>query len=127
MLDKILEKLEKVKKIGHSYRACCPVHQDRSPSMTITQKDDRILMHCFSCGAKGLDVVNAIGLPASVLFQDEWQRPQGLTPKQKEQLLQDRFVLAMEEQAKTYEDFKRVRLARERSKYLESLHDSLSQ
>lgn len=121
MIDEILSKLDKVKKFGKSYRACCPVHNDKSPSMTITEKDDRVLMHCFSCGAKGLDVVHAIGLPASVLFKDEWQRPQGLTPTQKDQLLQDKFVIEMADQAKTYADFKRVRLARERSKYLESI------
>lgn len=124
MIDEILSKLDKVKKFGKSYRACCPVHNDKSPSMTITEKDDRVLMHCFSCGAKGIDVVQAIGLPASVLFRDEWQRPAGLTPRQKDELLQDKFVIEMADQAKTYADFKRVRLARERIKQLEAIKNA---
>ena len=64
----ILERLDQVRKSSNGYTACCPVHGDRNPSMSVTQKDDVILCHCFSCGANGVDVVAAIGLKPEVLF-----------------------------------------------------------
>lgn len=121
VIDDILPHLNKVRKSGKGYAACCPVHGDRSPSMSITEKDGKVLAHCFACGASGSDLVEALGLPMSVLFEDEWQRPEGLTPRQKDELLQDKFVIEMADQAKTYADYKRVKLARERIKQLEAI------
>lgn len=76
MLDisKILERLDKVRKSGKGYMACCPVHQDNSPSMSITEKDDIILIHCHACGANGVDVVSALGLKPDVLFDKPFER-----------------------------------------------------
>lgn len=126
MIDDILPHLNKVRKSGKGYTACCPVHGDRSPSMSITEKGGKVLAHCFACGASGSDLVEALGFPMSVLFETEWQRPQGLTPKQRDEMLQDRFVIEMADQAKTYADYKRVKLARERLAYLEQLQDIIS-
>ena len=67
MLHEILERLDKVKKFGGKYLACCPVHNDRNPSMSVTEKDNKVLIYCHACGASGLDVV----LPAS---SDDTQR-----------------------------------------------------
>ena len=33
---------------GRSWIARCPAHDDRTPSLSITQGDDRVLVHCFS-------------------------------------------------------------------------------
>lgn len=72
MLDEILDKLHKVKAAGkNSWKACCPVHNDRSPSMYVRDAGDTILMHCFSCQANGLDVVKALGLPVKALFKGD--------------------------------------------------------
>ena len=70
-MEQILQRLEKVRKSGDGYLACCPVHDDRSPSMTIKDVGDKILMYCFSCGAKGDEIIKALGLPTSVIFKDE--------------------------------------------------------
>jgi hypothetical protein len=45
-----------------SFLARCPAHDDRSPSLSINEKDDgRVLIHCHSgCGAQS--VLDAIGL-----------------------------------------------------------------
>lgn len=32
---------------GH-WTACCPAHDDRSPSLSITDGRERLLLHCFS-------------------------------------------------------------------------------
>jgi hypothetical protein len=71
MIDQLLSKLEKVKSAGASkWVACCPVHGDKNPSLTITDDGSRILCHCFACGANGKDVAESVGLPLSVLFAD---------------------------------------------------------
>ena len=65
-------KLEKVRKATHredEWYACCPCHDDKHPSLCITEKDDKILMHCFACGANGLDVSEAISVNAHELFK----------------------------------------------------------
>lgn len=76
MLDisKILERLDKVRKTPNGYTACCPVHGDNNPSMSITQKDQVILCYCHACGASGVDVVAAIGLKTEVLFDKPFER-----------------------------------------------------
>ena len=73
MVEEILSKLEKVKSTGtRKWTACCPVHGDRSPSMSIKEESDgKVLCYCFACGAKGVDVVNALGLRVSALFGEE--------------------------------------------------------
>lgn len=63
MIEDILSRLEKVRKTGaHNWIACCPAHEDRSPSMTIrAEHDGRILVKCFS-GCEFEEIVNAVGL-----------------------------------------------------------------
>lgn len=69
-LDNLLSRLEKVKKQGSGFVACCPAHQDKSPSMSITEADDgRVLIHCFA-GCSTADVLAAIGLEMKDLFPD---------------------------------------------------------
>ena len=71
MLDVILERLDKVKKQGNQYYAKCPVHMGSKQNLGITEKDGKIIMHCFACNAKGVEVCDAIGLPVHVLFKDD--------------------------------------------------------
>lgn len=123
MLDDILPRLEKVKKKGQEWVACCPVHNDRNPSMYLRETSDRVLIHCFSCGAKGLDVVKALDLPMSVLFKDI---KRGSIPKQVIELArEDVFFIDLYDQKKargeriTVNELRRYRLAKERSKLLD--------
>ena len=60
--DTLLSRLEKVKRTGPgSWLACCPAHEDRSPSLSVAERDDRVLLHCFA-GCSALDVLGAVGL-----------------------------------------------------------------
>jgi hypothetical protein len=89
MIEDILGHLEKVKRLaGGRYQACCPVHGDKNPSMSLTEKDGKVLIHCFACGAKGIDVVRELGLPASVLFADQLNRTQ-VSGYQKKKILEE--------------------------------------
>ena len=40
-----------VKKMGSSYKACCPFHQEKTPSFVINA--NKGFYHCFGCGASG--------------------------------------------------------------------------
>lgn len=120
MIENFIERLEKVRKSGKGYVACCPVHKDRNPSMTITEKDGKVLCYCFSCGANGKQVTEAIGLPYAALFSEPFIKT-GISSKDRENLEMDRLVLAVAEKNEptSYSDFKRLRLARERVSGLE--------
>lgn len=68
-----------LKKAGKDYQACCPFHNEKSPSFTVSQ--DKQFYHCFGCGAHGnaisfmmeyekLEFVDAIEELASLLNLD---------------------------------------------------------
>ncbi|MBL4865092.1 MAG: DNA primase [Pseudomonadales bacterium] len=44
-----------LKKSGKNYSACCPFHQEKTPSFTVSP--DKQFFYCFGCGANG----NAVG------------------------------------------------------------------
>ena len=61
-LDNLLSRLHKVRKNGKDFMACCPSHDDKSPSLTIAEKEDgRILLHCFA-GCSADEVLCAVGM-----------------------------------------------------------------
>jgi DNA primase len=56
----------KLRRAGNEWKACCPFHEDRSPSFTIFNGGVRF--HCFGCGASGdvmdyLQRLHGVGLP----------------------------------------------------------------
>ena len=69
-LDKVLSRLEKVKsRGGGQYNALCPCHDEKTPSLGVKEVEpDKLIIHCFGCGAGGLDVVAALGLDIADLF-----------------------------------------------------------
>jgi hypothetical protein len=67
----LLDRLQGVRQTGPGrWLAKCPAHEDRSPSLSLRELDDGIvLVKCFAgCGAA--DVVGAVGLGLSDLFPD---------------------------------------------------------
>lgn len=71
-IDSLISRLEKVKSTGQGrWVACCPAHQDKTPSLAIREAEDgRILLHCFS-GCSVDAVVSAIGIELSDLFPED--------------------------------------------------------
>lgn len=68
-IETFLSKLHKVKKRGHGqWMALCPVHNEKTPSLSIKDDNGTILIHCFGCGAGGVDVCGAVGVEPSELF-----------------------------------------------------------
>lgn len=85
-LSTFLSLLQKVRKNGKDYVACCPSHQDKSPSLTIAERDDgRILIHCFA-GCSADEVMGAVGLelkdlmPENVGFHRKRPDPRPFNP-----------------------------------------------
>lgn len=61
----ILSALEryKLRRTGQGkFQACCPAHEDRSPSLSIKEEaDGKILLYCFA-GCTTQDIVDSLGL-----------------------------------------------------------------
>ena len=66
----LLDRLDRVVAKGADrWMACCPAHEDGSPSLSIQRTGDRVLVHCFAgCGTA--EVVEAVGLSLSDLFDE---------------------------------------------------------
>ncbi len=50
-LSALIGKTVKVTRAGREHKACCPFHNEKSPSFTIN--DEKGFYHCFGCGAHG--------------------------------------------------------------------------
>lgn len=66
-IELLLSRLDKVRQTGPSWMACCPAHEDRSPSLRIRQAEDRILLYCLA-GCHAEDVIAAVGLTWADLY-----------------------------------------------------------
>lgn len=53
-IEKLEEKYSiKFKKLGKNYFALCPMHNERTPSFSVYEKNDEVYYYCFGCQAKG--------------------------------------------------------------------------
>lgn len=68
-LDKVLSCLDKVKPAGaNKWKACCPAHDDKSPSLAITETSKgTVLLKCWT-GCTTQSILTAIGLEFRDLF-----------------------------------------------------------
>jgi hypothetical protein len=70
-IGEILNKLHNVKKLkDDEFTACCPAHisqQKNHQNLTVTQKDDNILIHCFA-GCTPESIVSTLGFEMADLF-----------------------------------------------------------
>ncbi len=63
-LVQLVQEQVPLKKAGAEYAACCPFHDEKTPSFTVSPT--KHFYHCFGCGAHGdqIDwVVNYLGVP----------------------------------------------------------------
>ena len=67
-MSDLLSRLKNVSKASGGWKACCPAHNDRSPSLSITEgSDGRILIKCHA-GCTAQQVVAAMNLTMADLF-----------------------------------------------------------
>jgi DNA primase len=64
LLSAVIAPSVKLTKAGREWKACCPFHNEKTPSFTIN--DEKHFYHCFGCGAHGDAIrflTDARGLP----------------------------------------------------------------
>lgn len=67
VINDVLAKLSKVKKKRDGYTALCPSHDDKSPSFSIREAGDKILVKCFS-GCSPEQICSSLGIELKDLF-----------------------------------------------------------
>jgi hypothetical protein len=81
-IDNLLSRLEKVKQTtSDQFVACCPAHDDKSPSLSIRAlPDGKILLHCFAnCSID--NVLGSIGLSLEDLFPENYEQSKPIKRK----------------------------------------------
>ncbi len=119
-IDLLLPRLDKVKPAGAGkWKACCPAHSDRDPSLSIAEAENgKILLHCWA-GCEVRDILAAIGLGFADLFPSDGQRQQRRGPSRRA-VEQERLIvtIARAHQAKGVpleaHDLERLELAYQR-------------
>ncbi len=66
-LSEVISRRIKITRAGREYKACCPFHNEKTPSFTIN--DDKQFYHCFGCGAHG-DVIKFVTEHDNIGFMD---------------------------------------------------------
>lgn len=69
--EQFIGRMEKVRQTGPArWQACCPAHEDKHPSLGVSEGDDgRVLVKCFAgCGIEA--IVSAVGLTVSDLMPE---------------------------------------------------------
>jgi hypothetical protein len=68
-IEKILDRLRGARRYDGSWKALCPAHEDREPSLSVTEVGDgRALLKCFA-GCATEDIVAELGLEMKDLFE----------------------------------------------------------
>ena len=66
-LSAVIGRTTRLTKAGHEFKACCPFHNEKSPSFTVN--DAKGFYHCFGCGAHG-DVIRWMTDQRGLSFMD---------------------------------------------------------
>src|SRR5947199_9452163 len=78
-LDNVLAHLKGVRPSLRGWRACCPAHADRKPSLSIgLGEQGQVLLKCFA-GCSHERIVEAMGLTMTDLFPEETPALDGQT------------------------------------------------
>jgi len=67
----VVDHFDKVRETGKdSWVACCPAHDDKSPSLSIRDTSDKILIHCFA-GCDINTILGNVGLEVADIFHTQ--------------------------------------------------------
>ncbi|MFM2302318.1 MAG: hypothetical protein RLZZ84_2054 [Pseudomonadota bacterium] len=66
-LSSVIGRTTRLTKAGHEFKACCPFHNEKSPSFTVN--DQKGFYHCFGCSAHG-DVIRWMTDQRGMEFMD---------------------------------------------------------
>jgi putative DNA primase/helicase len=68
--ENFLAKLRGVRREGSAWKALCPAHADKNPSLSIRQTDGKTLIHCYA-GCSSESVLAALGIEVRDLFEND--------------------------------------------------------
>ncbi len=127
-IDVLLNRLEGVKETSAGrYKARCPAHDDKSPSLSLADDNGKILVHCFA-GCEPLEIMAAVDLTLADLFEkplyhlgkpipkrDRWDARASLKELSDESVV---VLIAatdlLQQKPLTQDDYKRLRVAADR-------------
>ena len=66
-LERVLARLQGVRRNGEQWVARCPAHADKSPSLSLRDENGKVLFHCFA-GCTVEDICAALEIKVSELF-----------------------------------------------------------
>jgi hypothetical protein len=66
-LEAVLSRLHKVRREGTEWKALCPAHADKNPSLALGERDGKLLLKCFA-GCSSEAVCAALGIELRELF-----------------------------------------------------------
>lgn len=95
----VIDKAVPLKKAGANYSACCPFHNEKSPSFTVSPTKQ--FYHCFGCGAHGsalsflmeynglsfVEAIHDLARQVGMIVQQEQRDPNQPAPASKAVLL----------------------------------------
>ena len=67
LLSALIGRSVKIQRAGREFKACCPFHNEKTPSFTIN--DEKHFYHCFGCGAHG-DAIRFLTDARGLSFMD---------------------------------------------------------
>src|SRR3982750_4450114 len=67
VLSAVIAPTVKLLRAGREWKACCPFHNEKTPSFTVN--DDKGFYHCFGCSAHG-DAIRFLTVPRGMPFMD---------------------------------------------------------
>ena len=80
-INRILELLPNARRSDNGWEACCPAHEDRSPSLSIAEGEDgRVLVNCHA-GCSLEEVCRALNLTTTDLFEPSERFPSMKPPQ----------------------------------------------
>ncbi len=93
-ITELLPRLDGVRKNVSGYTARCPAHDDQQNSLSVSEKDGRILLYCHT-GCQFADILKALDLEPKDLFSNgngskPHKRPAVKSPKLKGELVRER-------------------------------------
>jgi hypothetical protein len=68
-IQEFLDKFHRMRPSRNGYVALCPAHQDKNPSLSITERNGRILLNCFA-GCSLEAICDAVGIEVRDLFNE---------------------------------------------------------
>ncbi len=139
-IDVLLNRLEGVKETSAGrYKARCPAHDDKSPSLSLADDNGKILVHCFA-GCEPLEIMAAVDLTLADLFdkplghlgkpipkRDRWDARASLRLLDNESRIALMAAIAVVEgRHLSATDLERVRMAQNRIASIMEIHNDHS-